>query len=66
MKCIKDRCYSPVACEGFGYCRELNFVECPECKGSGFSGQGSGYGDVCGECGGQKTPAVTPNEPCRP
>lgn len=24
--CIKQRCYSPVACEGFGYCRELNFV----------------------------------------
>jgi hypothetical protein len=29
-------------------------VECPICKGSGFSGQGSGYDDVCGECGGQK------------
>lgn len=26
MKCIKDRCYSPVACGGFGYCRELNFA----------------------------------------
>lgn len=23
-RCIKDRCYSPVACGGFGYCRELN------------------------------------------
>ena len=22
--CIKGRCYSPVACDGFGYCRELN------------------------------------------
>jgi hypothetical protein len=29
-------------------------IECPECKGSGFSGYGSGYGDVCGHCGGQK------------
>lgn len=26
---------------------------CKQCGGSGFSGQGSGYGDVCGECGGQ-------------
>lgn len=26
MKCIKDRCYSPLACDGFGYCRELNFL----------------------------------------
>jgi hypothetical protein len=25
MKCIKSRCYSPVACGGWGYCRELNF-----------------------------------------
>lgn len=25
MKCIKDQCRSPVACGGFGYCRELNF-----------------------------------------
>jgi hypothetical protein len=27
MKCIKERCYSPVACGGFGYCREMNFTE---------------------------------------
>lgn len=26
--------------------------ECKVCKGSGFSGYGTGYGDVCGECGG--------------
>lgn len=25
-KCVKDRCYSPVACGGFGYCRELNML----------------------------------------
>ena len=25
QECIKDRCYSPVACNGFGYCREKNF-----------------------------------------
>lgn len=24
MKCLKQRCYSPVACGGFGYCREHN------------------------------------------
>ena len=24
MKCIKDQCRSPMACNGFGYCRELN------------------------------------------
>ena len=23
-ECTKDRCWSPVACEAFGYCRELN------------------------------------------
>lgn len=27
IKCTKDRCYSPVACGGWGYCRELNFGE---------------------------------------
>jgi hypothetical protein len=38
MNCTKQRCYSPVACEGFGYCREINFVweeitlRCPKCK----------------------------------
>lgn len=53
MKCIKERCYSPIACGGFGYCRELNFEPCPECNDSGFSGCGSGHGDVCGTCGGQ-------------
>lgn len=25
IKCQKDRCYSPVACGAFGYCRERNF-----------------------------------------
>ncbi|MBR0693632.1 hypothetical protein [Bradyrhizobium lablabi] len=25
MNCIKDQCRSPVACRGFGYCRERNF-----------------------------------------
>lgn len=24
MKCQKGRCFSPVACGGFGYCRERN------------------------------------------
>jgi hypothetical protein len=27
---------------------------CKTCGGSGFSGRGSGYDDVCGECGGLK------------
>ena len=31
-----------------------DFVECAVCKGSGFSGRGTGYDDVCGECGGLK------------
>ncbi len=32
-KCIKDRCWSPVACTGFGYCRELNMADrdCRSC-----------------------------------
>jgi len=25
---------------------------CEKCGGSGFSGYGSGYGDVCSECAG--------------
>lgn len=28
---------------------------CKQCGGSGFSGLGTSYGDVCSECGGQKT-----------
>ena len=28
------------------------FVECHRCGGSGFSSPGTGYGDVCSECGG--------------
>lgn len=24
FKCIKNRCYSPMACGGFGYCRDRN------------------------------------------
>jgi site-specific DNA-methyltransferase (adenine-specific) len=26
LKCVREHCYSPVACGGFGYCRELNFL----------------------------------------
>ncbi|MCY9704194.1 hypothetical protein M5X17_30275 [Paenibacillus alvei] len=26
--------------------------ECPTCGGSGFSGHGTSYGDVCDECAG--------------
>lgn len=26
-QCLKGRCYSPVACEGFGYCRERNLTK---------------------------------------
>ena len=27
-------------------------VDCPRCGGSGFDGRGTGYDDVCRECGG--------------
>lgn len=30
------------------------FEECSTCGGSGFSGYGTDYGDVCSECGGQR------------
>ena len=30
------------------------FIECPQCRGSGFAGRGTGYDDVCPECGGLK------------
>jgi hypothetical protein len=33
---------------------EVALVTCPKCGGSGFSGRGSGYDDVCDECGGCK------------
>lgn len=26
MICLSERCFSPVACEGFGYCRQQNFI----------------------------------------
>ena len=29
--------------------------DCDLCGGSGFSGRGSGYGDVCSVCGGQRS-----------
>lgn len=29
-------------------------VECKICFGSGFSGYGTGYDDVCSNCGGQR------------
>lgn len=30
----------------------LVWVDCPRCAGTGFSGLGTGYDDVCSECGG--------------
>lgn len=27
--CLKKRCYSPTACEGWGYCRERNIEADP-------------------------------------
>lgn len=27
LQCIKEQCRSPIACGGFGYCRELNFLD---------------------------------------
>jgi hypothetical protein len=30
-----------------------NAISCQVCGGSGFSGVGTGYDDVCSECGGQ-------------
>lgn len=29
MKCLNERCYSPVACGGWGYCREMNMRAAP-------------------------------------
>ena len=29
--------------------------ECGQCGGSGFDTPGTGYGTVCGKCGGQRT-----------
>jgi hypothetical protein len=36
--------------------------ECGACGGSGFTGHGTGYGDVCGECGGQSAHVRPPEE----
>jgi hypothetical protein len=38
---------------GCDFCDE-NMYPCIECKGSGFSGYGTGYGDVCSRCGGMQ------------
>lgn len=37
----------------FIYKSRLRLLPCVRCGGGGFSGHGSGYGDVCDECGGQ-------------
>jgi hypothetical protein len=34
---------------------ETNLEDCKVCGGSGFSGRGTGYDDVCAECGGLKS-----------
>jgi hypothetical protein len=31
-----------------------DLVECDQCGGSGFDTPGTGYGNVCGKCGGLK------------
>lgn len=36
--------------------------DCKTCGGSGFSGRGTGYDDVCGECGGLKRFPVTSHQ----
>jgi hypothetical protein len=37
----------------------MKLIECDHCGGSGFSGPGTGYGDVCSECGGSKMIAMS-------
>lgn len=39
-------------CDCKGFSEDKGFVECPRCGGSGFSQPGTGYDDVCSECGG--------------
>lgn len=40
----------------------MKTIECSECSGSGFSGQGSGYDSVCDNCGGKgELPAYESN-----
>lgn len=34
FECLSGRCYSPMACGGFGYCRERNF-ETKTCRRCG-------------------------------
>lgn len=33
--CLKERCYSPIACNAFGYCREQHFEARCHCQGEG-------------------------------
>lgn len=35
---------------------------CPVCLGSGFTGHGTGYGDVCSHCGGQRIFPITKSD----
>lgn len=37
---------------GFWYLK-YRLVDCAKCGGGGFSGYGTGYDDVCDECGGR-------------
>lgn len=40
------------------YVDEYDGVLCERCGDSGFSGRGTGYDAVCGDCGGQAATAV--------
>lgn len=46
--------------------KKAKFIDCPRCDGSGFSGRGTGYDDVCSECGGQKRFPVQDAPPTQP
>lgn len=55
--CPKDdcECHRP-DCQEHGCMDdgETGMIVCETCGGSGFSGRGTGYDDVCGQCGGLK------------
>lgn len=42
------------------------YVTCPKCGGSGFSGYGTGYDDVCDDCAGNKTVLAEDAQPAAP
>lgn len=58
MKCLKDQCRSPVACGGFGYCRERNMNQVEGMSPSGLKALRGNFAETVREAIAEYYPAV--------